>query len=121
MMTQRPDPQAVATGLFDAWNNPARDARHSALSQVVSDRLVYLDPHQEDRSLGQAAYLALSDQFHEVMAGYTLELGPVDGHHNIIRFGSVLRDTNGAVFSKGQFFAVLDDQGRISLMAAFGA
>ena len=120
MLKESYDRQIIANRLFDGWNTVSREARHRALSRVISDDLVYLDPHQTDRSIGQAAYLALSDQFHAAMPECKLELGPVDGHHNIMRFSSLLRDSNGDVFSKGQFFAVINDQGRIALMAAFG-
>lgn len=115
------DPQLIAASLFGAWNVADRPARHRALKKVVASELIYSDPHQQEKSVGRDAYLALSDQLHELIPGFKLELGQVDGHHDVMRFGSRLFDTSGSLISIGQFFAVLDHNGRIAIMAAFGA
>lgn len=110
------DPQQ----LIDAWNEPNRDARHMALSALLAENLIYVDPHQSDEVNGRAAYLEFWDQLRTMLPASRFALLSSESHHRMLRLVTQLDFNNGQGESRGQFIIRFDDDDRIALLSAFG-
>lgn len=109
------DPQQ----LIDAWNESDRDARYIALSGLLADNLIYVDPHQSDEVNGRAAYLEFWDQLRTMLPASRFTLLSSESHHRMLRIVTRLDFSNGKGESRGQFIIRFDDDDRIALLSAF--
>ncbi|MCC3313934.1 nuclear transport factor 2 family protein [Nocardia africana] len=75
---------AVAQRYIDTWNEPDAPARRKLLDELYRPDATYTDP------LAAVAGVAAIDEMiagvREQFAGMRFGLGPVDGHHDQLRF-----------------------------------
>jgi hypothetical protein len=112
------DYDSIADRYIDAWNTTDEDARRQAVAELYSADAQYTDPLAAVTGRDQICGLiaAVQSQF----PGWTFRLtGPVDGHHDLLRFGWQL-GPEGEVAPVGGFDAVLTgDDGRIQVVLGF--
>jgi hypothetical protein len=100
-----------------AWNEPDEAARAALLAKSWADDGVYCDPSATVR--GRAGLVAHIGRFLQMMPGHTLEITTgVDVHHDLIRFGWVLRK-DGQTALEGMDFGELAPDGRIERIVGF--
>jgi len=102
---------------FDAWGMADSD-RMQALQDAAHPDLIYTDPNTAEPVVGLGAmdqYLAM---FIQHMPGSAAKAVSVDTHFNYARV-TVDFLMKGAATMRGQYFAELDDDGRISRMVGF--
>lgn len=108
----------LAQRYIDTWNETDPGARRAAVDQLYSEDARYVDP------LGAAdgceAICALIGAVQEQFPGFVFRLaGPVDGHHNQVRFGWALGPAGAPAPIVGFDVAVSDDAGRIQTVLGF--
>ncbi|GAX54455.1 nuclear transport factor 2 family protein [Streptomyces olivochromogenes] len=104
---------------FEAWNATDRDALTKAVAAAWSTDGSYTDPLAEVRGHdGIAAVIAAA---HEQFPGFSFRpAGPVDGHHDIARFGWELVDeADGTAPVAGFDVITLDGEDRIRSVHGF--
>ncbi|MFD8004118.1 nuclear transport factor 2 family protein [Streptomyces mirabilis] len=104
---------------FEAWNATDRDALAKAVAAAWSTDGSYTDPLAEVRGHdGIAAVIAAA---HEQFPGFSFRpAGPVDGHHDIARFGWELVDeADGTAPVAGFDVITLDGEDRIRSVHGF--
>lgn len=113
------DFQAVAETYIATWNETDADQRAALLDRSWSADARYVDPlvavtGRQDLS---AAIGAVQQQF----PGWRFRLaGPVDGHHNVARFGWELGpDGDGPAPVAGFDVATLTEDGRVAAVHGF--
>lgn len=98
---------------FEAWNAADRDALAKAVAAAWSADGSYTDPLAEVRGHdGIAAVIAAA---HEQFPGFSFRpAGPVDGHHDIARFGwELVNEADGTAPVAGFDVITLDGDDRI--------
>ncbi|MER7691929.1 nuclear transport factor 2 family protein [Streptomyces sp. NPDC097610] len=98
---------------FEAWNATDRDALAKAVAAAWSADGSYTDPLAEVRGHdGIAAVIAAA---HEQFPGFSFRpAGPVDGHHDIARFGwELVNEADGTAPVAGFDVITLDGDDRI--------
>ncbi|MER5539076.1 nuclear transport factor 2 family protein [Streptomyces mirabilis] len=98
---------------FEAWNATDRDALAKAVAAAWSTDGSYTDPLAEVRGHdGIAAVIAAA---HEQFPGFSFRpAGPVDGHHDIARFGwELVNAADGTAPVAGFDVITLDGDDRI--------
>jgi hypothetical protein len=104
---------------FEAWNATDRDALAKAVAAAWSADGSYTDPlaevHGHD---GIAAVIAAA---HEQFPGFSFRpAGPVDGHHDIARFGwELVNEADGTAPVAGFDVITLDAADRIRSVHGF--
>jgi hypothetical protein len=104
---------------FEAWNATDRDALAKAVAAAWSADGSYTDPlaevHGHD---GIAAVIAAA---HEQFPGFSFRpAGPVDGHHDIARFGwELVNEADGTAPVAGFDVITLDATDRIRSVHGF--
>ncbi|MEV4445307.1 MULTISPECIES: nuclear transport factor 2 family protein [Streptomyces] len=104
---------------FEAWNATDRDALAKAVAAAWSTDGSYTDPLAEVRGHdGIAAVIAAA---HEQFPGFSFRpAGPVDGHHDIARFGwELVNEADGAAPVAGFDVITLDGEDRIRSVHGF--
>ncbi|MCT9109030.1 nuclear transport factor 2 family protein [Streptomyces mirabilis] len=104
---------------FEAWNAPDRDALAKAVAAAWSTDGSYTDPLAEVRGHdGIAAVIAAA---HEQFPGFSFRpAGPVDGHHDIARFGwELVNEADGTAPVAGFDVITLDGDDRIRSVHGF--
>ncbi|MFJ8024711.1 nuclear transport factor 2 family protein [Streptomyces sp. NPDC096311] len=104
---------------FEAWNATDRDALAKAVAAAWSADGSYTDPLAEVRGHdGIAAVIAAA---HEQFPGFSFRpAGPVDGHHDIARFGwELVNEADGTAPVAGFDVITLDGDGRIRSVHGF--
>ncbi|MFF7883847.1 nuclear transport factor 2 family protein [Streptomyces sp. NPDC020794] len=104
---------------FEAWNATDRDALAKAVAAAWSADGSYTDPLAEVRGHdGIAAVIAAA---HEQFPGFSFRpAGPVDGHHDIARFGwELVNEADGAAPVAGFDVITLDAADRIRSVHGF--
>jgi len=102
---------------LEIWNTTDAAAREAAIARVFTDEPGYVDPLMDvtGRSAIDAGIAAVQSQF----PGMVFRLaGPVDGHHDQVRFTWELGPADGAALVTGFDVAVLS-QGRIDRVYGF--
>ena len=108
----------LAQRYIDAWNETDGDARRAAVDQLYTEDARYIDPLAAAE--GREAIVAMIGAVQEQFPGFTFRLaGPVDGHHNQIRFGWELGPAGAEAPIIGFDVAVIDDAGRIQTVLGF--
>ncbi|MFF4730006.1 nuclear transport factor 2 family protein [Streptomyces mirabilis] len=104
---------------FEAWNAGDRDALAKAVAAAWSTDGSYTDPLAEVRGHdGIAAVIAAA---HEQFPGFSFRpAGPVDGHHDIARFGwELVNEADGTAPVAGFDVITLDGEDRIRSVHGF--
>ncbi|MFD6996037.1 nuclear transport factor 2 family protein [Streptomyces mirabilis] len=104
---------------FEAWNATDRDALAKAVAAAWSTDGSYTDPLAEVRGHdGIAAVIAAA---HEQFPGFSFRpAGPVDGHHDIARFGwELVNEADGTAPVAGFDVITLDVEDRIRSVHGF--
>ena len=114
-MTATPD---LAGRYLAAWNETDPAARGTALAALFADDVRYTDPlvTAEGRDALDATIGAVQQQF----PGFAFRLaGPVDAHHDQLRFTWELGPAGQEAPVAGCDVAVLDGDGRIRTVPGF--
>ncbi|MFG2856380.1 nuclear transport factor 2 family protein [Streptomyces mirabilis] len=104
---------------FEAWNATDRDALAKAVAAAWSTDGSYTDPLAEVHGHeGVAAVIAAA---HEQFPGFSFRpAGPVDGHHDIARFGwELVNAADGTAPVAGFDVITLDGEDRIRSVHGF--
>ena len=115
LMTATPD---LADRYLAAWNETDRSARTAALAGLFADDVRYTDPlvAADGRPALDATIGAVQAQF----PGFVFRLaGPVDAHHDQLRFTWELGPAGQDAPIAGFDVAVVDDSGRIRTVLGF--
>jgi hypothetical protein len=103
---------------FAMWNEPDRAKRLEVIAQAWTAGGHYVDPLSD-----VTGYEAIADMVEGVRDNYpdaTLErTGPIDAHHNVVRFPWRAIATDGADIVAGLDVAVVADDGRLQALAGF--
>ncbi|MFF3659166.1 nuclear transport factor 2 family protein [Streptomyces olivochromogenes] len=111
--------ESAVARYFEAWNATDRDALAKAVAAAWSTDGSYTDPlaevHGHD---GIAAVIAAA---HEQFPGFSFRpAGPVDGHHDIARFGwELVNEADGTAPVAGFDVITLDGEDRIRSVHGF--
>lgn len=103
---------------IDTWNETDPTARRAAVDALFSDDARYSDPMAvaEGREAIAATISAVQDQF----PGFVFRLaGPVDAHHEQVRFRWELGPAGQEAPIAGFDVAVIDDAGRFHTLLGF--
>lgn len=108
----------LAQDYIDAWNAIDPTDRRAAVDRLYTEDARYIDPMAvaEGRSAIADTIAAVQQQF----PGFVFRLaGPVDGHHNQVRFGWELGPLGEPAPIVGFDVAVTNDAGRIQTVLGF--
>jgi SnoaL-like domain len=109
---------ALAERYIAAWNETDPAARRRAVEELWTEDARYVDPlvAVEGREQIAATIGAVQQQF----PGFVFRLaGPVDGHHEQVRFGWELGPEGGPAPIAGSDVAVTDGDGRLRTVLGF--
>jgi hypothetical protein len=109
---------ALAQRYIAPWNETDAAARETAVAELFSTGARYVDPLvvAEGRETIAATIAAVQQQF----AGFEFRLaGPVDGHHDQVRFTWELGPAGAEAPIVGFDVATLDGEGRIATVFGF--
>jgi hypothetical protein len=114
-MTATPD---LADRYLAAWNETDPAARAAAMAGLFADDVRYTDPLVDAE--GRDALHATIDAVHQQFPGFVFRLaGPVDAHHDQIRFSWELGPEDQEAPVAGSDVAVVDGSGRIRTVLGF--
>lgn len=108
----------LATRYLAAWNETDPAARRAAVADLFADDVRYTDPlvTTEGRDALEATIGAVQQQF----PGFVFRLaGPVDAHHDQLRFTWELGPAGREAPVAGSDVAVVDGSGRIRTVLGF--
>ena len=114
-MTATPD---LADRYLAAWNETDPAARGAAMADLFADDVSYTDPlvTAEGRDALDATIGVVQQQF----PGFVFRLaGPVDAHHDQLRFTWELGPAGQEAPIAGFDVAIVDDDGRITTVLGF--
>ncbi|MGK5684431.1 nuclear transport factor 2 family protein [Actinoplanes sp. URMC 104] len=112
------DFDAVVDRYLAVWNQAEPAARRKALDELFADGVRYVDPIAAVE--GRDALDALIGAVHQQFPGHAFTPGgPVDGHHDQVRFTWNLAADGGEPVVVGFDVAELDADGRISRVLGF--
>ena len=101
---------------FAAWGDSDRDSRAALVRSAVSDSFRYADPHAPEPITSVDGMLQFLEQFPPGASAKVIE--PMDSHHGHVR-ANVTFDFEGGNSMVGQYFADLDDDGKIVRIVGF--
>jgi hypothetical protein len=108
----------LAQRYIDTWNQTDGDARRAAVDALYTEDARYVDPLGE--ADGREAISAMVAAVQQQFPGFVFRLaGPVDGHHNQVRFGWELGPAGADAPIVGFDVAVTDGDGRIQTVLGF--
>jgi hypothetical protein len=100
------------------WNEPDPDARTTALAQLWTDDGTYTDPFSAVSGRGGLATVVTKTR--ERFPGHHFrQVGSVDGHHDVARFGWELVSAEGESIVVGLDVMVVSPDGRIRAIHGF--
>ncbi|MBY8875208.1 nuclear transport factor 2 family protein [Micromonospora sp. PLK6-60] len=101
------------------WNEADGDARTAAVGDLFTPDATYTDPLAEVRGHEQISAVIAGVQ--QTFPGHVLRPhGPVDGHHDVIRFGwELVPAAGGEPIVIGFDVAVRDAEGRVCAVHGF--
>lgn len=106
------------TTFFDAWGEVDASKRAAMVAASVSDSFYYADPNAPEAITAAAGFVDYLGMFSQAMPGASAKLVSVSEHHGHAR-ATVDFMANGQRMVRGQYFADLDDSGKISRMIGF--
>lgn len=112
------DFNAVMDRYLAVWNEPDATTRRKAVDDLFADGIRYVDPLAAIE--GREALTALIGAVQEQFPGHTFALGgPLDAHHDQMRFTWTLTAGPGEPLVIGFDVAELDADGRIRQVLGF--
>jgi hypothetical protein len=112
------DYTTLAERYIAAWNEPDADARRRAVTELWTDDGRYVDPLVE--AAGPEVIAATIGAVQAQFPGFVFRLaGPVDGHHEQLRFSWELGPAGEAAPIAGSDVAVTDGNGRLRTVLGF--
>ncbi|MEU9502344.1 nuclear transport factor 2 family protein [Streptomyces sp. NPDC048196] len=103
---------------FEAWNATEEEALGKAVAAAFDEQATYTDPLAD--VAGHDGLAAVIAGAHAQFPGFVFrQLGDVDGHHDVVRFGWELVAPDGTAPVAGFDVARLTDDGRIRTVAGF--
>lgn len=106
------------TSFFAAWGEPDMPKRAAMTAGAISDNFYYADPNAPDVITSLVGFVAYLGMFSKAMPGASAEVVSVSEHNGHAR-ATVDFKSNGQTMMRGQYFADLDDEGRITRMVGF--
>jgi hypothetical protein len=108
----------LARRYIEAWNETDAGARRAAVDKLYAEDARYVDPLASAE--GREAIAAMIGAAQRQFPGFVFRLaGPVDGHHNQVRFGWELGPAGAQAPIVGFDVAVTDGDGRIQTVLGF--
>ncbi|MEU8895384.1 nuclear transport factor 2 family protein [Nocardia sp. NPDC048505] len=107
----------IVSQYLETWNTTDPTTRHAAITRLFTPNATYTDPMAAVTGHTEldATIAAVQTQFPD----WTFRLaGPIDAHHNQVRFTWTLSPTNGPALIVGFDVAVITD-GKISAVYGF--
>ena len=112
------DFDAVVDRYLAVWNEPDTATRRAALDKVFTDDIRYVDPLAAVE--GRDALNSVIGAVHQQFPGFAFaSAGPVDGHHDQVRFTWSLAAAGAEPLVIGFDVAELDTDGRIRSVLGF--
>lgn len=103
---------------FAMWNEPDRAKRLEVIAQAWTADAHYVDPLSDVS--GHDGLADMVEGVRDHYPGATLErTGPIDAHHNVVRFPWRAIAADGTEIVAGLDVAVLADDGRLQALAGF--
>jgi hypothetical protein len=103
---------------FAMWNEPDRAARLGVIARAWSVDGHYVDPLSD--VTGHEALADMVDGVRSQFPGATLErTGPIDAHHNVVRFPWRAVGTDDTTIVGGIDVAVVGEDGKLQALAGF--
>ncbi|GAB7029978.1 nuclear transport factor 2 family protein [Streptomyces sp. NPDC021749] len=103
---------------FEAWNATEEEALGKAVAAAFDEQATYTDPLAD--VAGHDGLAAVIAGAHAQFPGFVFrQLGDVDGHHDVARFGWELVAPDGSAPVAGFDVARLADDGRIRTVVGF--
>jgi hypothetical protein len=117
-VTSTLQPTSLAERYIAAWNETDPAARRRAVADVFAEDARYVDPlvEAEGRDAVAATIAAVQQQFPGCVFRLT---GPVDGHHDQLRFSWELGPAGAEAPVAGSDVAVTDEDGRLRTVLGF--
>lgn len=113
-----PDFAAIAARYIDSWNERDARARSKAIEGVWAEDCRYTDPLGD--SEGREAIASTIAEAQAQFPGFIFRLvGPVDGHHNLCRFGWELGPEGAEAPIAGSDVALVDPDGALKRVVGF--
>ncbi len=108
----------LAQRYIDAWNETDSNVRRTAVDGLYTEDARYVDPLAVAE--GPEAITSMIGAVQEQFGDFRFRLtGPIDGHHNQMRFGWELGPQGATAPVVGFDVAVIGDDGRISTVLGF--
>ena len=109
---------ALVDTYFAMWNEPDRAQRLEVIAQAWSTEGHYVDPLSD--VTGPEALADMVEGVRSHYPGATLErTGPIDAHHNVMRFPWRAVGADGVAIVGGIDVAVIGDDGKLQALAGF--
>lgn len=107
-----------ASRYLNAWNESIPSARRKLIEQLFTSGVRYVDPMVE--IVGHQQLDETIAAVHQQFPGFAFRLaGPVDGHHQQVRFGWELGPLEGEAPVAGFDVALVDSHGKIEAVYGF--
>ncbi|WP_227271009.1 hypothetical protein [Roseobacter weihaiensis] len=105
--------------VLSAWNEPDETVRRALIDDALSVDFTYDDVHRNAPLTSRVAFEDFLTQFRANVSGITVRLdGPPEVLRGTARFRFIM-ERDGAPFSRGTYFATLDEDGKINRMIGF--
>lgn len=110
--------QTLVDRYFDCWNSTTAEDRAAAVSETWTEDGTNTDPMGD--VTGHDALLDMFAGTQAMYPGHTFrQVGAVDAHHNLVRWGWEMIDTEGTKVLDGIDVAEVASDGRLSRLAGF--
>ena len=112
------EPAETVAGYFDCWNADDERSRAAAIGRFWTEDATSTDPLSDVQ--GHSAIQGMMAAVFETYAGHSFrQVGAVDAHHDVIRWGWEMLDPDGAQVLEGIDTARVDQGGRIAQLSGF--
>jgi hypothetical protein len=110
--------EALVDIYFAMWNEPDRAERLEVIAQAWTADGHYVDPLSD--VTGHEALADMVDGVRTQFPGAALErTGPIDAHHNVLRFPWQATGADGSTIVHGIDVVVVGDDGKMQALAGF--
>mgnify|MGYP001155752530 CR=1 FL=1 len=103
---------------FATWGEPDAGKRAAMVAETVGNSFVYADPNTPDPITSAADFADYLGMFSQHMPDGSAKVVSVSEHHGYAR-ATVDFVSGGKTMMRGQYFADLDDAGRITRLIGF--
>jgi ketosteroid isomerase-like protein len=103
---------------FDAWGETDADKRAAMIADITGNSFYYADPNTPEPITSAEAFVEYLAMFTQHMPNAGAQVVSVSEHHGHAR-ATVAFTAGGKEMMRGQYFADLDAQGRITRLIGF--